>query len=152
MVPTIIYRKAANWVDRGESPIPTLRRVLARFSGRFDESDEAWLDEHAATTVGMVAADATEVHIAAYLRSVERMPEHPTREPPSARGAAVALWHIAKAALVRDFAERVLQGEVPVNQPTPDTFSHWVASKLLSPEELTRFEEQLDAHPDERDL
>ena len=74
MVPTIIYRKAANWVDRGESPIPTLRRVLARFSGRFDESDDAWLDEHAAT-MGMVAADATEVHIAAYLRSVERMPE-----------------------------------------------------------------------------
>jgi hypothetical protein len=152
VVPTIIYKKAANWVDRGESPIPTLRRVLARFFGRFDESDEGWLDAHAGTIVGMVAADATEVHVAAYLQSVVSEAGDPTREPVNARGAAVALWHIAKAALVRDFAERVLRGEVPVNQPTPDTFSHWVASKLLSPDELARFEEQLAAPPDAPDL
>jgi beta-phosphoglucomutase-like phosphatase (HAD superfamily) len=55
----------------------------------------------------------------------------------------VALWHIAKAALVRDFAERVLRGEVPVNEPTPDSFSHWVASRLLSPDELARYEAEV---------
>jgi hypothetical protein len=52
------------------------------------------------------------------------------------------LWHIAKAALVRDFAERVLRGEIPVNAPTPDSFSHWVARRLLSDEELERFERE----------
>ena len=77
--PTIIYKKAANWVDRGESPIPTMRRVLAHLFERFDPGDEPW------------------------------------------------------------------RGEVPANEPTPDTFSHWVASKLLTPDELSRFEDQLDA-------
>jgi hypothetical protein len=48
------------------------------------------------------------------------------------RPTAIARWHIAKAALVRDVSERVLRGEIPVNQPTPDSFSHWVASRLLS--------------------
>jgi beta-phosphoglucomutase-like phosphatase (HAD superfamily) len=150
VAPTIIYKKASNWVDRGESPNPTLRRVLTRFFERFDESDEPWLDEHANIIVGMVAADATEVHIAAYLRSVVREAGHPTREPLGARAAAVPLWHIAKAALVRDFAERVLRGDVPVNEPTPDTFSHWVASKLLAPDELVRFEEELDTPGDDQ--
>lgn len=145
MPPTIISKKAGNWVDRGEPPNPTLRRVLARFFERLSPGDEAWLDEHANTVVGMVAADATEVHIAAYLRSIVAEEGAPNREPLGARSTAIALWHIAKAALVRDFAERVLRGEVPVNEPTPDSFSHWVASRLLSPEELARFERELRA-------
>lgn len=146
MPPTIIYKKAANWVDRGESPIPTMRRVLAHFFGRFDPADEPWLDEHAATIAGMVEADATEVHVAAYLRAIfHETVVSAEAQPTGARAVAVSLWHIAKAALVRDFAERVLRGEVPPNRPTPDTFSHWVASKLLTPEELARFEEQLEA-------
>ena len=143
MKPTIISRKASNWVDRGEPPLPTLRRVLAFFFERHAPNDEQWLEEHARVVVGMVAADATEVHVAGYLRSVVREVGGPSREPLGARATAVALWHIAKAALVRDFAERVLQGEVPVNEPTPDTFSHWVASRLLTPEELARFEAEV---------
>lgn len=142
MKPTIISKKASNWVDRGAPPNPTLRRVLAYFFERHDAAHEAWLEEHANIVLGMVAADATEVHIAGYLRSVVREIGSPVREPLGARSAAVALWHIAKAALVRDFAERVLQGEVPVNAPTPDTFSHWVASRLLTPEELACFESE----------
>jgi hypothetical protein len=140
--PTIISRKAGNWVDRGEPPNPTLRRVLAHFFERLDPGDEAWLDEHALIVVGMVAADATEVHIAGYLRSVVRQVGFPKREPLGARLAAIALWHIAKAALVRDFAERVLRGEIPINQPTPDSFSHWIASRLLTPGELAQFERE----------
>ena len=142
MKPTIIYKKASNWVDRGEPANATLRRVLAYFFERNDPEYEAWLEEHANIIVGMVAADATEVHVAGYLNSVARSAGWPKREPLGARAAAVGLWHIAKAALVRDFAERVLQGEVPVNEPTPDSFSHWVASRLLTPEELARFEEE----------
>ena len=138
--PTIISRKASNWVDRGESPMPTLCRVLAHFFERFDEADQPWLHQHAVTVLGMVAADATEVHIAGYLRSVVRDTGSPTREPLGARAAAVAMWHIAKAALVRDFAERVLQGEVPPNIPTDEPLSSWLAQRLLTPEELARFE------------
>lgn len=145
MPPTILYRKASNWVDRGDPPNPTLRRVLAHFFERFDPADEPWLEEHALIVLGMVAADATEVHVAGYLRSVVRQTGAPTREPLGARAVAVALWHVAKAALVRDFAERVLRGEVPVNAPTPDSFSHWVASRLLTPAELARFEEERDS-------
>jgi len=86
MQPTIISKKASNWVDRGEPAVPVLRRVLAFYFDRHE------------------------------------------------------LWHIAKAALVRDFAERVLQGEVPVNTPTRDSLSHWLAGRLLTAEELARFE------------
>jgi hypothetical protein len=70
--PTIISRKASNWVDRGEPPNPTLRRVLAHFFERLDPADEAWVEEHALIVLGMVAADATEVHIAGYLRAARR--------------------------------------------------------------------------------
>lgn len=141
MLPTLISKKAGNWVDRGEPPNTTLRRVLAHFFERHDAGADAFLEPHALVILGMVAADATEVHVAGYLRSVVRETGHPKREPLGARSAAISLWHIAKAALVRDFAERVLRGEIPVNEPTPDTFSHWLASRLLTPEELAQFEE-----------
>ena len=140
MKSTLLSPKASNWVDRGEPPDATLRRVLAFFFERHDPADGPWLEEHARIILGMVTADATEVHVAGYLRSVVRETGAPRREPLGARSAAVALWHVAKAALVRDVAERVLQEEVPVNAATPDSFSHWVASRLLTPEELARFE------------
>ena len=140
MPPTIIYKKASNWVDRGEPPNATLRRVLAHFFERQDPKFLPWLEQQATIVLGMVEADATEVHIAGYLRSVVREIEWPKREPLGARECGLTLWHVAKAALVRDFAERVLRGEVPVNEPTPDRFSHWIASRLLSPEELAQYE------------
>lgn len=142
MPPTIISKKANNWVDRGEPPNATLRRVLSHFFERQDPAHEPWLEEHALSVLGMVAADATEAHIAGYLRSVVRKVGFPTREPLGARNTAVTLWHVAKTALVRDFAERMLRGEAPVNKPTPDTLSHWVAARLLTPEELERFERE----------
>jgi hypothetical protein len=141
-MPTIISKKASNWVDRGEEPRNTLRRVLSHLFGRFDEAAVPWLDDLALTVVGMVAADATEVHIAGYLRSVARENQLFPQDDFRARESAVALWHISKCALVRDFAERVLNGEIPANEPTPDSFSHWVASRLLSPEELEHFEQE----------
>lgn len=145
MPPTIIYKNASNWVDRGEPPNRTLRLVLRHFFGLFDEVDEPWLEEHAVIVLGMVAADATEIHVAGYLRSLARDRGMPVGEPPGARAVAVTLWHIAKAALVRDFAERVLRGEVPINEPTPDSFSHWIAGRLLSSDELERFEREVES-------
>lgn len=41
MPATIISKKASSWVDRGESPVPTLRRVLARVFERYDEELDA---------------------------------------------------------------------------------------------------------------
>jgi hypothetical protein len=152
MAPTILYKKAGNWVDRGDPSNPTLRRVLAVFFERDTSNHEAWLDEQANIVIGMVAADATEIHIAGYLRSVVRETGSPDRHPLGARSAAICMWHIAKVALVRDFAERVLRGEVPVNEPTPDSFSHWLASRLLTPSELARFEAELDGESDSEGL
>ena len=141
MSPTLLSKKAGNWVDRGDAPNATLRRVLAHFFERLEPSDEPWLDEHVLIVLGMVEADATEIHIAGYLRSVVRQTGSPTREPLGARSTAVSLWHIAKAALVRDVAERVLR-EAPTIESTADSLSHWVASRLLSADELRRFEEE----------
>jgi hypothetical protein len=93
------------------------------------------------TIVGMVAADATEVHVAGFLRTLLTATS-PSRDSTAIRATAIAVWHIAKAALVRDFAERVLRGEVPVNKPTPDSLSHWLAERLLTPEQLADFEDE----------
>jgi hypothetical protein len=139
---TITSSKASNWVDRGEPPNPTLRRILAHFFERFDPSDDPWLEQHAITVLGMVAADATEIHIAGYLRSIVRETGSPKREPLGARPAAISLWHVAKVALVRDTAERVLNETPSVTHSTDDSLSHWVASRLLTAEELDRYEHE----------
>ena len=60
MPPTIISRKASNWVDRGEPPDAALRRVLAYFFERNDPTYEPWLEEQANTIVGMVAEELAE--------------------------------------------------------------------------------------------
>ncbi|HEY2375066.1 MAG TPA: hypothetical protein VGH98_03735 [Gemmatimonadaceae bacterium] len=149
MKPTIISKKAGNWVDRGEPALPTLRRVLAFFFDRHTPDHEPWLDDHANTILGMVDAGSTEVHVAAYLNGILR-DGGSDRETLHVRATAIALWHIGKAALVRDFAERVLHGDVPMNAPTPDTFGHWVATRILTPKELKQFESD-SAAPSEND-
>lgn len=136
---------SSNWVDRGEPPNPTLRRILAHFFERRDPGDEPWLEEQAVIVLGMVAADSTEIHIAGYLRSVVREIGHPQREPLNARSAAISLWHTAKVALIRDTAERVLNETPSVTHSTEDTLGHWVASRILSPDELARYERDAGA-------
>jgi hypothetical protein len=138
MKPTLISSKASNWVDRGEPALPTLARVLAYFFNRQIDDHRRWLEEHANTVLGMVASDATEVHIAGYLRSVATGLADPALEAKPARGAAISLWHIAKAALVRDSAERVLQSDLVVNVPANEPLSSWLAKRLLTPDELER--------------
>lgn len=66
-------------------------------------------------------------------QSAGSLARYPTVPSPSVFtwSSRVSLRHIAKAALVRDFTERLLQGKVPVNEPTPDSLSHWMASRLL---------------------
>ena len=136
-------KKAVNWVDRGDPAEPTLKRILAFYFDRHSPADDPWLDEHARAIRGLVEADLTETHVAGYLYRVLRDEDLPA--PPRGRVTAIALWHAAKAALVRDFAERVLAGEVPRPVATPEPLSQWLAARLLTPEELASFERGDDA-------
>ncbi len=130
--------KADNWVDRGEAAEPVLARILAHYFERPAATDGPWLSAHAAAIRGLVEAGGTEVNVASYLYRTQRELGQPA--PPRSRITAIALWHVAKAALVRDFAERVLCGEVPPPLATPDSLSHWLAARLLTAEELEAFE------------
>src|SRR5262245_42825673 len=142
MPPTIISKQASNWVDRGESSRGMIERILGRFLDRNPATEVEWFREQADIITGMVAADATEVHLVGYLRTLLVYREDLARDSGTYRLTAIALWHVAKAALVRDFAERVLRGEIPPNDATPDRLGHWLASRLLSSEELARFERE----------
>ena len=103
----MINAKASNWVDRGEPPEPTLGRVLASYLELSSIDHAALLREYASTIRSVAEADATEVHVAGYLRTLEAKhlaAEHSAR---GRRGMGIALWHIAKAAAVRDRAMRL---------------------------------------------
>jgi hypothetical protein len=141
--PTLIAKHAGNWVDRGEAATPRMMALLAFFFRLDAERDPQWLEEHARIIEGMVAADATTYHVGTYLRHLWDQRGLDRHELPSLRLASAALWSTAKATQVRDFAERVLRGEVPANTPTPDTFSHWIAARLLDAEELEEREEEV---------
>jgi len=145
VVITIMSRKReSSWVDRGESAIPKLRQALVHFFERFDEAAEPFLDEHATIVFGMVAADATDVQIAMYLRGVVRDVGFPAREPLGSRLFAISLWHIAKVALVRDAAERRLRQQSVVNAQSAETLGNWLAERLMTPDELQAYQQRID--------
>src|SRR5512133_2535740 len=140
---TLTSKKAHNWVDRGDSAEPVIQRLLAHLLGLLPlEASRPRLELPAATIIAMVAADATEVHLVGYVRSLARELGVEERPLPYLRVNAIAMWHLAKAALVRDFAERVLSGEIPPNDPTPQPLNTWLASRMLSPAELAEFERE----------
>ena len=130
-------KHASNWVDRGGRPAPEVQRTLAFFFDRHDVTDEAWLSDAAQTIVGMVEADASDVLIAGYLKHLAC--EQGIVFPARARLASVAVWHIAKAALVRDAAVRLLNSDL-INQRdrVPPPLSAWLAERLLTPQELAQ--------------
>lgn len=133
-VPTA--RSAGNWLDRGLPPEPKLRQVIAHYLGRPDEADADWVAEHALAVLGMVDADASEVAVAGYLREAARAAGRAPEELAGARVAAVALWHVARAARWRDLAERALRGELRRPPPTGTVLGERLAERLLSAEEL----------------
>ncbi len=67
----MINTRASNWVDRGESPGPTLTRVLASYLELEPSANDMRLREYAGAVRGMAEADATEVNIAGHLRTLE---------------------------------------------------------------------------------
>ncbi|MGV3707226.1 MAG: hypothetical protein ACO1Q7_00160 [Gemmatimonas sp.] len=136
-MPTLINPKSNNWIDRGESPIRVMRTTLSHYFEKFDVADGPWLTEQATVVFGMVAADCTDVQVAGYLRGVVRELGLDPHERLGSRMFAVSLWHIAKAAIVRDFAERVLSGVIPKNDPTPEPLGKWLEERLMRDERIS---------------
>jgi hypothetical protein len=122
--------QASNWVDRGLPPERKLARCLAAYLGQEVAGSEVALAQQANTLAAMVAADASEVQVASYLRSLElelgvTIPEGALR-----RTMAIAIWHIAKAAQTRD---RLLsRAENPPGPPTSTQvpLSEWLSDRL----------------------
>jgi hypothetical protein len=128
----MINSSASNWVDRGEPPEPTLSRVLSSYLELDPAAQDAALAEYARIVRGMAKADATEVQIAGYLRTLEKQhlaAEHPARHR---RGVAIALWHITKAAEVRDRAQRLIaEYAAAVPAAAKVSLSAWLSERLL---------------------
>lgn len=97
-------RKASNWVDRGDALEQTLGRVLGHALGF--EADDPRLQEHLLAIRGLVEADATEVHVTRYVRPLFPLFLEHEADAVLSRTLGIALWHIAKAGLVRDRAAR----------------------------------------------
>jgi hypothetical protein len=127
----MINAKSSNWIDRGEPPEPTVTRVLSSYLELEPQTNEASLREYAGAVRGMAEADATEVNIAGYLRSLESThlaAEHPARHR---RAVAIALWHIVKAAEVRDRAIRLVAEHAGTPSAAQVPLSTWLAERLL---------------------
>ncbi len=100
---------ASNWVDRGQPPEPELTRVLASYLGQDPTAPDPKLRGHVEAIRGMVEADSTEVHIASYLKDVERAFGVVEEDGRRRRSVAIALWHIAKCAELRERARRLIE-------------------------------------------
>jgi hypothetical protein len=111
----MITPKASNWVYRGEPPEPTLSRVLGSYLQLDAKAPDPVLTRYVLTIRGMAEADATEVHIAEYLKTLEEHHGITDRLARHRRAVAIALWHITKCAEVRDHALRLLGSSSKVN-------------------------------------
>ena len=121
---------ASNWIDRGLPAEYKLARCLAFYLGQEVTGSEAALAQQARTLAAMVAADASEVQVTSYLRSLEQEFGVQISDGPLRRTMAIAIWHIAKAAQTRD---RLLSRAA--NPPLPATstqvpLSQWLHERL----------------------
>jgi hypothetical protein len=116
-VEQLINRNAANWVDRNQGPEPELTRVLEFYVGRDAIISAARLREHVLVIRGMAEADASEVSVAAYLATLEAEIGLADDQHRPRRTTAIALWHIAKCAEVRDRALRLVAHGVRPGAP-----------------------------------
>ena len=109
----LTHSTASNWVDRGQPPEPELGRILSYYLDLGPEPLETRLRPHVDAIRGMVEADATEVQVAGYLKTVEQDFGATDTHARRRRAAAIALWHIAKCAEVRERARRLLDFGIP---------------------------------------
>lgn len=143
---SLTSRNAGNWVDRGASPLPLMHRTLEFFFERHGPEDSEWLRRAAEDVYGMVAADATDIQVAGYLKSVAR--SQGIEFPPKARLHSITLWHIAKAALVRDAATLLLNSDLAAHVVDAPPLDEWLASRLLSPVELAAYRAEGEKMPE----
>lgn len=93
-----------SWVERNDPIEPELCRVLAH-PLRLDRDDRR-LEEHALAVRGLVEAGGSEVDVTAYVRRLFESLELPPPDAVVARLVGIALWHVTKAGLVRNNAQR----------------------------------------------
>ena len=131
----MITTNASNWVDRGEPAGPKVASVVRHLLGFDVPVTDEQLAEYAETLLGMVAADASEIDVASYVGHIEERHGRPRSDAKQRRLRAIAIWHIAKAAMVRDRAMRLL--EMPDAAP-PDsllTLEDVLAARLVRHDE-----------------
>ena len=138
---------ASNWVDRGEPADIKVRQIIAHFVGDPDAimAEAPWLADAVRDVIGMAIADASEVQLAGYLRAVATSRSRGVTDTAPPRIVAIAIWHVVKAAAVRDRAERAMRGLARDHTPESQPLAEWLAERLLSPEELRRHRSQRDA-------
>lgn len=126
----MISDQASNWVDRGEAPEPKIAKTLRHFLGFDVPVADAELLEYANTLVSMVAADASEVQVASYLGYLQDQHEQPRSSARHRRLEAIAIWHMAKAALTRDRALQLLRVDLPDATAEHERLSDWLAERI----------------------
>jgi hypothetical protein len=107
-----------SWVERDDPIEPELARVLAHPLGM--PHDDARLDEHALAVRGLVEAGGSEVDVTKYVRRLFEPFGLPQPDAVVARLLGIALWHVTKAGLVRNNAQRrvaELVRELPPEAP-----------------------------------
>lgn len=127
----MISPNASNWVNRGEPAERKLMRVLRHFLGFDAAVSDSQLQEFAAVLEGMVAADASEVQVASYLGYLEDQLDRPRSPSRRRRLVAIALWHVAKAALIREETLRLLREGVPPATSEQVPLSKWLRERIL---------------------
>jgi hypothetical protein len=125
----MISSKASNWVDRGEPPEGVVGRVLSSYLHLEPVATATPLAQYTRAVVGMVEADSTEVQLAGYLSTLEKAHGITDRLPRHRRSVAIALWHIVKAAEVRDRALRLLR-ERPEFTSSHEELADWLLQRL----------------------
>ncbi len=137
---------ASNWVDRGEPADLKVRQIIAHFVGDPDSitANAPWLADAVRDVIGMAIADASEVQLAGYLRTLATARGRTVTDTAPPRIVAIAVWHAVKAAEVRDRAERTIRGLAGERSPESQPLAEWLAERLLSPEELQLHTQQRD--------
>lgn len=92
----------------------------------------------------MVLSDASELQVGSYLR---RLAEERGRSGDELRGTrvfAIALWHMVKAAELRDRAKRAVRMANAQQQAMQGPLDEWLAERVLSPEERAAYRAERD--------